>query len=140
MPNDLFAGDTQDSNKDFLTELVGEGKKFKDVQALARGKYEADQTVEQMKARLDELRTDYQTLHETREAGATLKDLVDQLRTQKPSEGTFTPPAKDENVQPKSEDLKALIRSGYEELKASEQAEQNLNIVQQRLKDRYGNN
>lgn len=143
MPNDLFAGtgDNQNQdNKDYLAELVGEDKKFKDVQSLARGKYLADQTVEEMKARLDELRADYQSLQQTREAGATLKDLIDQIKTQKPSEGTFTPPAKDENVQPKTEDIKALIKSGYEELKASETAEQNLNIVQQRLKERYGNN
>lgn len=142
MPNDLFAGseDNQNDTKDFLAELVGEGKKFKDAQALARGKYLADQTVEEMKARLDELRADYQTLQETREAGATLKDLIDQIKTQKPSEGTNTQ-ANDENVKPiKPEDIQAMIKSGYENLKASEQADQNLNTVLQRLREEHGEN
>jgi len=142
MPNDLFAGSDNESQdtKDFYAELVGEGKKFKDNQALARGKYLADQTVEEMKARLDELRADYQTLQQTREAGATLKDLVDQLKTQKPSEGNFTPTAKDENVQPTAEDFKAQAKAAYAEIRAAEIADQNLNIVLQRLREEHGEN
>ena len=34
--------DTVDPNKNYLTELVGDGKKFKTQEELARGKYESD--------------------------------------------------------------------------------------------------
>lgn len=54
---DLFDNDTQNSpaivqvdpDKDYLTELVGEGKKFAEVTDLARGKAEADLFIEQLK-------------------------------------------------------------------------------------------
>lgn len=74
---------TLDENKKYVEELVGEGKKFKDLEALARGKYEADMTIEMMKRRQDELRNDYLTLREEHTAGAKLKDLIDQLAATK---------------------------------------------------------
>lgn len=39
-----------DENTDFLAALVGEGKKFKDVSDLAKGKAEADAYIERLKA------------------------------------------------------------------------------------------
>lgn len=54
---DLFDDDTQNSpaivqvdpDKDYLAELVGDGKKFAEVTDLARGKAEADLFIEQLK-------------------------------------------------------------------------------------------
>jgi hypothetical protein len=54
---DLFS-DIQlvDSEKDYFTELVGEDKKFKTPQDLARGKVESDAFIEQIKRENAELR------------------------------------------------------------------------------------
>lgn len=45
---------TIEENVDYLDQLVGEGKKFKEVKDLARGKIEADKYIEILKQRLDE--------------------------------------------------------------------------------------
>ena len=48
-----------DESKDYLSELVGEDKKFKTPAELAKGKWHADQTIELMKKRMDDLRADF---------------------------------------------------------------------------------
>ena len=67
MDENIFTTDTQDSgitdfrpevdpSKNYLEELVGEGKKFKSPEELARGKYEADQFIKSLLREKDELR------------------------------------------------------------------------------------
>src|SRR5882762_1576622 len=77
LPNQL------DSNKAYLEQLVGEGKKFKTAEDLARGKAESDSFIEIMKARMDELRADHLRLREDHQASAQLKDLIDSLQKSK---------------------------------------------------------
>lgn len=45
-----------DPSKNYLEELVGEGKKFKSAEELARGKYEADMFIKSLLREKDELR------------------------------------------------------------------------------------
>jgi len=66
--NTLFeATPTQTTNppqvedKDYVTELVGEGKKFKDVSSLARGKAESDAYIEHLKREMDSMRQELNT-------------------------------------------------------------------------------
>src|SRR6266700_391496 len=68
-----------DPDKDYFKELVGEGKKFKSPEDLARGKFESDQFIEILKKRQDEMRADYLKLREDNTAKAKLEDLIDQL-------------------------------------------------------------
>ena len=136
-PRDAIASHQVDENKDYLAELVGDGKKFKDNQALARGKHEADLTVEAMKTRLDELRSDYQKLHEDRQQGATLQELKDLIQSQKQSDGNSTLNANDLNVpQFKPEDIEKLVQDTIDKRDSARKEQDNLNYVLQRLKDR----
>jgi len=50
------------TNDSLLANLVGEGKKFKDAEALAAGKLESDQFIERLKSENAEMRKDMQTL------------------------------------------------------------------------------
>lgn len=143
MNDNLFVGGEDktpaiDPNKDYLAELVGEGKKFKDAQALAYAKAEADFTIDMFKQRMDEMRADYKALHEAREAGATLQELVDQIKTQQKSESNFTP-ADDTNVTPKEVDFDKLVESKIEQRETARKEQDNLARVQQTLRERYGN-
>ena len=55
---DLFTPNTAEGNEEiqsYLEHLVGEGKKFKDNEALARGKFEADKTDAAREAELAEI-------------------------------------------------------------------------------------
>lgn len=50
----------EDANKDYLAELVGEGKKFKSVEDLAKGKAESDRFIVTLTRELEEARTEIQ--------------------------------------------------------------------------------
>jgi hypothetical protein len=80
--NSLFEGSntpTVDPQKDYLAELVGEDKKFKDHQSLARGKVESDLFIESLKRELQELRTDLNSR-------ISVEKALDQLRKEKMQE------------------------------------------------------
>src|SRR6267154_5364704 len=80
-----------DPSKNYLTDLVGPDKKFKTVEDLARGKAEADTTIELFKKRQDELRDDYLKLREEANQQAKLQDLIDRLEHPQ-NTPQFTPP------------------------------------------------
>jgi hypothetical protein len=85
---------TVDENKNYLSELVGEGKKFKTVEDLAKSKIHADATIDVMTRRLDELTEDYKKTRQENVTKAKLEEMLDQIANQKlgstPSE---TPPS-----------------------------------------------
>src|SRR5882757_7528259 len=73
-----------DQSRNYLADLVGPDKKFKTNEDLARGKAEADVTIELFKKRQDELRTDYLKLREEANEQAKLQDLLDRLENPNP--------------------------------------------------------
>jgi hypothetical protein len=61
MTTNLFDDQTNDdTNVDYLAELVGDGKKFRTVEDLAKGKAESDRYIATLTAQLDEARTEVQ--------------------------------------------------------------------------------
>lgn len=130
-----------DENKNYLTELVGEGKKFKTPEDLAKGKAQADAFVDTLKSELDTMRTDYLRLREEHMAGAKLEQLIDQLKKQQQSDGDTNPEA-DKVKQPEINlaDLKKEIFADIEKEKNLEKQRLNLTTVQNKLKERFGNN
>lgn len=67
---------TIDESKDYVAELVGEGKKFKDVSQLAKGKFESDQYIAMLTKKLDELKTELNTR-------TSLDAFLDKMKTDK---------------------------------------------------------
>ena len=130
-----------DENKNYLEELVGEGKKFKSPEDLAKGKWHSDQTIEVMKQRMDELRADYLKLREENTSQANLKELVDQLKTQLAS--SKEPLAnEDHRDTPKFDpkDLDVLVSNKVRELDLSKKQEENFNNFRNKLAERFGTN
>lgn len=64
--------DNQPNADSVLSNLVGEGKKFKTVEDLAKGKAEADAFIEKLKGEVDELRKELQ-------AGLSLKQAIQEV-------------------------------------------------------------
>lgn len=130
-----------DPNKDYLAELVGEGKKFKDVQDLARGKWEADLHIKNVESVQDDLRTDFLRLKQDYESRAKLEELVDQLasREQLPprentqSERTGTPVI-DPNM------IEGLVSKKVQEIESYKKQIENQNLVGAKLHERFGDN
>lgn len=132
-----------DENTDFLSELVGEGKKFKDEKALARGKYEADMYVKTLETKLDEMRRDYEEARKQNMAGARLEELIDRMnKSSSQSEDDRTQKSDEENTTPqfKPEDIEKMVKQKIEEAKRSDKEMLNYSQVQAKLKERFGVN
>jgi hypothetical protein len=110
-----------------VDELVGEGKKFKSVDDLAKGKLEADAFIEQLKAEQAELRKQVETMQGSGQTElATLRAELAQLKAQGNKanpQGEHTAPQLSES------DLKALVAKTITETEASKTAAQNVNLV-----------
>ena len=76
---------------DLLAGLVGEGKRYKDNNALAQGKTDGDAHIKQLETENAEMRGVVKALEEKASKGATMAEILDAL---KPTEGTpGQPPA-----------------------------------------------
>lgn len=147
MTQDLLSDDNTDPvidpTKDYLEELVGDGKKFTDVKALAKGKYESDLLIETMKRRQDELRDDYMKLRNEHMASKGQSDLMDQINQirQQQSNNTNQPPVNTDNkaaIDPSQ--LKSLVSEEVRSIAANEKADANFKLVETKLQEQLGNN
>lgn len=145
---DLFDGKQDntlplDENTDFYAELVGENKKFKDEKALAKGKYEADIYVKTLEQKLDEMRADYEEARKQNMAGARLEELIDRLNKSSNSDSEQNPNAKEDENTPNTvnlEDFDKRVEAKIAETKQREKEDTNYNSVQDKLRERFGNN
>lgn len=129
-----------DQSKNYLDELVGDGKKFKSVEDLARGKAEADLYIETLNKRADQLREDYIKMREEATAQAKLQDLIDRLENrttpQLPAESPERQPTPSFDVSK----LPSLIREESIKLESERKADANFKAVQNKLKEQFGHN
>jgi len=141
--NDLFQSPDPDEpkvdeNKDYLSELVGPGKKFRDERELAKGKYYADELVKIQNERIDQLRQDYLKLREESMANSKLEEMLKSIAN-KPAEST-PPPAKAE-IQPQQIDPKEIedmIDKKVSAREAARRADNNETAVRNKLKQEWG--
>lgn len=147
MTQDLF-GDQLDTpvddvNKDYLSELVGEGRKYKTPNDLAKAYSHADRALVISNRTKDQLRDDYLALKTEFETSKRFEQLVDQLdkRSQLPPVISETPPAKDRE-QPSFDPavIDARVSETVQRLKQQEKESQNFNTVMSRLNERFGSN
>lgn len=145
MTEDLFKDiDIQvDPNKNYLEDLVGDGKKFKDVEALAKGKYMSDTYIPVLERQLDELRGDYNKLREEYNAGPKLQELLDQI-TNKQQLADNTPQIND-GVDTKvpaydPKEIESLVSSKILEHENTKKQQDNYNQIRTKLLERFGEN
>jgi hypothetical protein len=136
----------EDKNNDqtpqnYFEQLVGEGKKFKDQEALAKSKWEADRHIDQVHKEQAELRADYLKLREEHMAQAKLQELVDQLKQAQQHSSSNNPPANND-VKPgiKPEEIESLLDKKLSEREIARRQEENFNIVRNKLQEKHGDN
>jgi hypothetical protein len=127
--NDLF----QQPDRDYLSDLVGEGKKFADTQSLARGKAEADAYIETLKRQMDELRQDYTRLDAESKARASIEELLN--RKQTPEDEPVRPASPPKQPDP---DIGSIFDERIRAHEERKRADENLAIVKDRLVERFG--
>lgn len=137
---DLFANDSSleiDPSKNYLEELVGDDKKFKTPEELARGKAESDAFIEQLKQEQNQLRQELRTR-------LNLEQFLDQLKTAVPPRNNDDSQDHGQSQQDKSvmsaEELAALVRSQVQNMKVQETAQSNLSTFNSKFASAHGPN
>lgn len=133
------SGGAADSTNDPLAALVGEGKKFRDVAALAAGKVESDKFIEQLKREAADLRKELAEATKGADTQRTLSEIMEALnrRPQTNEEGDEGKP------EPKTislEDISRLVRATNAAEKAVETAKANRMSVNKALLSLAGGN
>lgn len=125
--------------KNYLSELVGEGRKYKDYEALAKGNYHGDIHIRNLETRVDEMREDL--LKEQSEKMALQAQLIE---LQQLTSNAL--PVVKEVSQPtiKTEDIQSLISSELPKYMNAYETErrqkQNFETVKAKLIEAYGHN
>lgn len=137
--DDLFVEQTTttetiDEGRNYLEELVGDDKKFKSVEDLARGKAEADAYIQTLTQRLDEQKNQGATL-------SSLKELLSEIKTKReetPKEEPQPSVTPDAGTQVDPNTLKELLESMLNEREQTRVRETNSQKVQRVLEENFG--
>jgi hypothetical protein len=146
MTDELFKQDDQsiqsDPSKNYFEELVGEGKKFKSPEDLARGKFESDSYIRILERRLDDIRNDYLKLDSDYKSRAKLEEIVDQLsnnrQAQSGSEQTQSERGEDTAQKFDPKQVENLVSSEIQKYETQKKQQDNYNFLENKLKERYG--
>lgn len=137
MSDDLFGGPTNeepviDQEKEYLPELVGEDKKYKTPEELAKAAIHKDNFIEQLKRENAEMRD---AIAKRSNEEEFLKKLEQVARPKSPESQDPPVERRDEQVSAiKPEDIERII----EEREVKRQREANLKVVSERLQELYG--
>lgn len=129
-----------DDNKNYYDELVGDGKKFKTKEDLAKGDYHASMTVEVLKRKLDQLRNDYDETRKENMSRAKLEELIDKLGNNKlaSNEDTLVNEVKNKPEFDLTQ-IKSLVSEEIKQNERSRREQANFNLVESKIKERFGN-
>jgi hypothetical protein len=137
LPNDDQV-DTIDPNKEYLPELVGEGKKYKDPEALAKSRLYADEHIRNLEAEKAELLEDHLKLREEYNKALNLQELLDRLEA-KQSTVDYTNQNTENNREPlKMDELENFLETKLNARDAKRREEENAQIVQRKLEEHFG--
>lgn len=133
--------DVFDPNANYLEQLVGDGKKFADVEALAKGKAASDEHIKNLEREKAILTQDYLKLREEYNAGPKLQEYIDKLEQQRLASSENTLNANEDRkpmFDPK--EVESLVSTKIQEYELTRKQEQNFNEVRNRLKTQLGTN
>ncbi len=133
-----------DENKNYLEELVGDSKKFKTVDDLAKSKAYSDIHIANLERRMDQMREDYIRVVNESKSGAKLQEVIDLLtsREQQHTSSEHTN-ANDGNTQSPAitqDQIQSLVSNSIAQLDATRRETENYNQVLAKVTERYGPN
>lgn len=132
-----------DESKNYLEELVGPGKKFATAEDMAKGKYISDGYVTILEKRLDAAREEMKTLRDQNIAGPKLQELIDKydaLEKQLATRQTTQQSNEDTKAAYDPKQVESLIDSRVHLIEQQKRENDNFKLVQDKLKERFGNN
>lgn len=133
---------TIDQNKNYVEELVGEGRKFKSVEDLARGKFESDMFIEQLKQENAQYRADFIKERQDNISRAKLEEMLTKMQIKEQGTSNELTPNVNETIKPMNDpkELESLISSKIQEYEATKRQVDNFNSVKAKLNEHLGSN
>lgn len=129
-------GQNTQTNESFISQLVGEGKKFKDLEALAKGKLEADRHIGEITKTLDELRAE---LAKQDYAKSLLDTMSKGSETRAEQPPPITPsPSNTENTTQSASDIESLVEKVITEKEKNRTVSQNIAVVGEEMERQFG--
>jgi len=124
------------TNESYINQLVGEGKKFKDLEALAKGKLEADRHIGEITKTLDELRAELAKQDYA-------KNLLEQMSKGSETRQDDPPPntsssSNAENTTQSASDIESLVEKVITEKEKNRTVAQNLGVVSEEMEKQFG--
>lgn len=126
---------------DYVAELVGPGKKFPDVQNLAKGKYESDLYIKRLEQEREEQRRDL-------EARLSVEDFIKEMKKEKnsilPSQVPQVPEGERRNDQPQvkpgmsPEEIASLVEKQISQKEDEKQRRENVVFARNELLKQWG--
>lgn len=129
-------GQGTQTNESFIAQLVGEGKKFKDLEALAKGKLEADRHIGEITKTLDELRAELAKQDYA-------KNLLEQMSKGPETRQDDPPPntsssSNTENTTQSASDIESLVEKVITEKERNRTVSQNIAVVGEEMERQFG--
>jgi hypothetical protein len=131
---DIFSPVETDDNQidNPLEVLVGEGKKFADVSALAKAKLEADNFIKQIERENAELRAKVSSQ-------ATVDEIMTQIKTLAPRPAPVEPHNEPPKANPATpEELEQVVASLLEKRTAADRISKNRQTVEEKVLEKWG--
>ena len=122
-----------DPNKNYFEELVGEGKKYKDQEALAKSRLFADEHIKNLETEKAQLLDDHLRLREEYNKALNLQELLDRLKEQQSTDG-HTQQTMEQEKHLTVNDIESLL----ETRENKKREESNFQTVQRKLMEHYG--
>lgn len=123
--------DTETPETPRFEDLVGDGKKFADADALAKAKAESDTFILKLQQETEEMRTELQ-------ARLTLEEMMKELPVQQNDQRNDVSQEPVPQTKEPETDIESLVSKALQKQKATETAEKNLETVRDGLKERFG--
>lgn len=143
--NDILADPPQiDTDKKYYEDLVGEGKRYKDPETLARSKVQADAYIKVLETRADEMREDFLKANQALKERASLEELIDQVNKRTPLQQSNNSDTNANNGNNKPaidlEQLSTVVKQQIQALSEEDKANANVKTVVDKLKEQLGEN
>lgn len=130
--SDVQTNDVAPEVQNAYEVLVGEGKKFRDPEALAKAKLQSDNFILQLQRENAELR-------EKAQRAASLEEIKTQILSGIKQEPSVVPPAQQPVEQPQPPtNLEEIVNKALETKEAQRKAQTNREVVTQAMKEKFG--
>lgn len=130
-----------DESKNYLEELVGEDKKFKTTEDLAKGKALSDNFIKILESRLDAAREEFKKVRDENIAGPKLQELIDKNEAILQQLTSRKEPNSNEDLNKGAYDPKQfedVMDSKIQQAKQRDREDSNFKLVQDKLTERFG--